>query len=88
MEPDFSSDCRQLLEQGILQRSQNFELDPFMRRACKDDVKRTCGPRRQSPAYPPDCHLRRLLHAPSVLRAAANEIAGHLPSGDVCTADI
>lgn len=40
-EPDFSTECRRLLDQSIEQRSRNFELDPVMRRACRTDVKRT-----------------------------------------------
>lgn len=44
-EADFSPECRDLLDQGIEQRSRDFELDPAMRRACKDDIRRTCVPR-------------------------------------------
>ena len=70
-EPDFSADCRGLIESALAERAVDFRLDPTLRRACARDIERTCG-RAPISAYPYCCpvlHVPRDLYANAAFRA-------------------
>ncbi len=42
LEPEFSGGCRDAIEAALADRASDFRLDASLRRACRQDIERTC----------------------------------------------